>query len=236
MSADQHKPRGADRGTRPVRSYVRREGRITSAQTRALTEFWPRYGVDAAALAGAPIFPRPAPLILDIGFGDGEALALQAQQQPGVNFLGVEMHRPGVGSLLRKLVAAEVDNVRVVVADANDVLQRFPDTALAGVQLYFPDPWPKKRHHKRRLLQAPFVALIARKLQAGGVLHIATDWADYAADVLAVGDACADLENIAGAGQFLPRPATRPLTKFERRAIAAGRTIKDLRFRRRALP
>lgn len=233
MSADQHRPGGADRGARPVRSYVRRESRITPAQTRALTELWPRYGVDVATLHGAGIFPRNAPLILDIGFGDGEALALQAQQQPGVNFLGVEMHRPGVGSLLRKLVAAEIDNVRVVVADANDVLQKFPDAALAGVQLYFPDPWPKKRHHKRRLLQAPFVALIARKLQSDGVLHIATDWADYAAHALAVGDACADLENIAGAGAYVPRPTTRPLTKFERRAIAAGRAIKDLQYRRR---
>ena len=135
--------------------------------------------------------------------------------------------------MLRKLVAAEIDNVRVVVADANDVLQKFPDAALAGVQLYFPDPWPKKRHHKRRLLQAPFVALIARKLQSGGVLHIATDWADYAAHVLAVGDACTDLENIAGAGAYVSRPTTRPFTKFERRAIAAGRDIKDLQYRRR---
>lgn len=221
---------------RPVRSYVRREGRITPAQTRALRELWPRYGVDLSALFLGAIFPRRAPLTLDIGFGDGEALALDAQQQPERNFLGVEVHRPGVGSLLRKLAVADVDNVRVLVADANEVLRALPDGTLAGVQLYFPDPWPKKRHHKRRLLQAPFVALIARKLQPHGVLHVATDWDDYATHVLAVCDACTDLENIAGTGQFLPRPLTRPLTKFERRAIAAGRTINDLRFRKRDLP
>lgn len=219
---------------RPIRSYVRREGRITPAQTRALAELWPRYGVDIAAVDLAAVFPRRAPLIVDIGFGDGEALAIQAQQQPEHNFLGVEVHRPGVGSLLRRLSVADVENVRVLVADATDVLQRLPDAALAGVHLYFPDPWPKKRHHKRRLLQAPFVALIARKLRPGGVLHVATDWADYAEQVLAVGEACNELENIAGAGRFMPRPATRPLTKFERRALTLGRRIHDIQFRRRA--
>ena len=217
---------------RPVRSYVRREGRITPAQTRALRELWPRYGADLTALDLGTMFPRRAPLILDIGFGDGEALALHAQQQPERNFLGVEVHRPGVGSLLRRLAAADIDNVRVLVADANEVLQALPDGALAGVQVYFPDPWPKKRHHKRRLLQAAFVALITRKLGAGGVLHIATDWAHYAAQMLAVCDACAELENIAGAGHFVPRPAHRPLTKFERRALAAGRRIHDAMYRR----
>lgn len=239
MSADRHSPRGADRGpraahgARPVRSYVRREGRITPAQTRALTELWPRYGVEATGLDLAGIFPRRAPLILDIGFGDGEALALQAQQEPSLNFLGIEVHRPGVGSLLRKLAAVEVDNVRVLVADAGEVLRALPDGALAGVQLYFPDPWPKKRHHKRRLLQAPFVALVARKLQPHGLLHVATDWDEYAQHVLSVCDACPELENLAGPGRCVPRPASRPLTKFERRAIAAGRAINDLQYRKR---
>lgn len=218
---------------RPVRSYVRREGRITRAQTRALRELWPRYGADPTVLDLTTLFPRRAPLILDIGFGDGEALALQAQQQPGFNFLGIEVHRPGVGSLLRRLDAAEVDNVRVLVADASEVLQALPDGALAGVQLYFPDPWPKKRHHKRRLLQAPFVALIARKLQPQGLLHVATDWDDYAKHVLSVCDACPELTNLAGPGRCVPRPASRPLTKFERRAIAAGRSINDLQYRKR---
>jgi len=218
---------------RPIRSYVRRESRITPAQTRALTELWPRYGIELAALDGARLFPRRAPLILDIGFGDGEALAIQARQQPGHNFLGIEVHRPGVGSLLRKLAADELDNVRVIVGDANEVLRALPDAALAGVHVYFPDPWPKKRHHKRRLLQAPLVALIVRKLQPGGVLHVATDWADYAEQVLGVCDADPDLDNIAGAGRFVPRPAARPLTKFERRALAAGRRIRDLQYRRK---
>lgn len=218
---------------RPVRSYVRREGRITPAQTRALRELWPRYGVDPTALDLGAMFQRRAPLTLDIGFGDGEALALHAQQQPERNFLGVEVHRPGVGSLLRRLAAADIDNVRVLVADANEVLQALPDGALAGVQLYFPDPWPKKRHHKRRLLQAPFVALIARKLQPHGVLHVATDWDDYVRHALSVCDACPDLENLAGPGRCVPRPAARPFSKFERRAIAAGRSISDLQYRKR---
>lgn len=218
---------------RPIRSYVRRESRITPAQIRALTQLWPRYGIELAALDCARLFPRRAPLILDIGFGDGEALALQARQQPGHDFLGIEVHRPGVGSLLRKLAADDLDNVRVIVGDANEVLQALPDAALAGVHVYFPDPWPKKRHHKRRLLQAPFVALIARKLRPGGVLHVATDWADYAAQVLGVCDADPDLVNIAGPGRFVPRPAARPLTKFERRALAAGRGIHDLQYRRK---
>lgn len=236
MSPDRYNPGGTVRGSkaaRPVRSYVRREGRITPAQTRALTELWPRYGVTATDLDGADFFPQRAPLILDIGFGDGEALVLQAQQQPNVNFLGVEVHRPGVGSLLRKLAAADVDNVRVLVADASDVLQMFPDATLAGVQLYFPDPWPKKRHHKRRLLQTPFVALIARKLQPHGVLHVATDWDEYAQHVLRVCDACPELENLAGPGQCVSRPASRPLSKFERRALAAGRSINDLQYRKK---
>ncbi len=218
---------------RPIRSYVRRESRITSAQTRALTELWPRYGVELATLDRARLFPRHAPLIFDIGFGDGEALAIQARQQPELNFLGIEVHRPGVGSLLRKLAADDLDNVRVIVGDANEVLQALPDAALAGVHVFFPDPWPKKRHHKRRLLQAPFVTLIARKLQPGGVLHVATDWADYAEQVLGVCDADPDLASIAGPGRFVPRPAARPLTKFERRALAAGRRIHDLQYRRK---
>lgn len=218
---------------RPIRSYVRREGRITAAQTRALAELWPRYGVDASGpLNFATLFVRPAPVILDIGFGDGEALAIQAQQRPEYNFLGVEVHRPGVGSLLRKLAVADVDNVRVLIADANDVLQRLPDAALAGANLFFPDPWPKTRHHKRRLLQPAFVALIARKLQPCAVLHVATDWADYAEQALAVCGACPDIENVAGPDRFLPRPAARPLTKFERRALAMDRRIHDLQFRR----
>lgn len=218
---------------RPIRSYVRREGRITAAQTRALAELWPRYGVDASGpLNFATLFVRPAPVILDIGFGDGEALAIQAQQRPEYNFLGVEVHRPGVGSLLRRLAAADCDNVRVLVADANDVSQRLPDGALAGMNIFFPDPWPKTRHHKRRLLQPAFVALIARKLGVGGILHVATDWADYAEQVLAVCEACPDIENIAGSGRFSPRPAARPLTKFERRALAMDRRIHDLQFRR----
>ena len=221
-------------GHRPVRSYVRRESRITPAQTRALAELWPRYGI---ALSGdidpRAAFGREAPLVVDIGFGDGEALAIEAQQQPQLHFLGVEVHRPGVGRLLRRLAAAELDNVRVGIGDANDVLQRLPDAGIARVQLYFPDPWPKKRHHKRRLLQPSFVELIARKLRPDGILHLATDWEDYAQQMLATCTAVPTLANVAAPERFVPRPASRPLTKYERRALAAGRGIADLQFRRR---
>lgn len=219
---------------RPVRSYVRRESRITPAQTRALAELWPRYGIELEATFDLrAAFGGEAPLVLDIGFGDGEALAIQAQQQPQRHFLGVDVHRPGVGRLLRRLAAAELDNVRVCIGDANDVLQRLPDAAVAGVQVYFPDPWPKKRHHKRRLLQPSFVELVARKLQPDGILHLATDWEDYAQQMFATCTAVPVLENVAAPERFVPRPASRPLTKYERRALAAGRGIADLQFRRR---
>ncbi len=220
---------------RPIRSFVRREGRMTDAQRRAMVELWPRYGVEPGdGILDLPgLFGRGAPVVLEIGFGNGETLAALAVANPQINCLGIEVHRPGVGSLLRRLAAADISNVRVMVADAKDVLaHRLADGSLAAVHLFFPDPWPKKRHHKRRLVQADFVALVGCKLGPGGVFHLATDWPDYAHQMMAVLSASDALENVAGTGRFAER-GDRPPTKFERRGARLGHGVWDLVFRRR---
>lgn len=218
---------------RPIRSFVRREGRITAAQQRALREYWPRFGVDAGApLDLAALFPFPAPTFLEIGFGNGEALAAAAQAQPTHNFIGIEVHRPGVGNLLRTLAVNELTNVRVICADAVTVLRdALPPASLAGAFIFFPDPWHKSRHHKRRLIQPEFVALLAKRLQVGAVLHIATDWRDYAMHMLAVFAAAPAWQNPTSDARFVPRPASRPLTKFERRGRRLGHDTFDMLFR-----
>ena len=221
---------------RQVRSYVRREGRLTRGQRRALEESWDAYGLDLPAKnagEGAPdfarAFGRAAPLHLEIGFGDGDALLEMAAANPACNFLGAEVHRPGVGRLLRRIKEQNINNIRVFCDDAVEVLSRaIADRSLAAVYLYFPDPWPKKRHHKRRLVQPKFAALLAAKLAAGGGLHFATDIRAYAEHALECFDATADLENPAGPGNFSPRPPQRPLTKFERRGEKLGHGVWDL--------
>lgn len=220
---------------RTIRSYVRREGRITRAQQRALTELWSRYGIDdaSAPLDLPAVFGRGGPVTLEIGFGNGDTLLAAAAAQPESNFLGVEVHRPGVGSLLRKLDKAGLMNVRVAIADAKHVLEAcIPDAALAAVYLFFPDPWLKKRHHKRRLVQSGFVDLVRMKLQPGGYFHLATDWWDYAEHMLAVLSRARGLANAAGAGRYAPRPPTRPATKFEQRGRKLGHDVWDLMFHR----
>ena len=220
--------------TRPIRSYVLRQGRTTPAQRRALEELFARYGIEFrdAPLSPVEIFGRKAPLVLEIGSGMGETTAAIAAAQPGTDFIAVEVHSPGVGSLLRKIEALELRNLRVVRHDAVEVLSHMiADGALAGIHLFFPDPWPKKRHHKRRLVQPGFAALAARKLAPGGTLHGVTDWADYAEQMLAVLSAEPLLENTAHG--FAPRPAHRPPTKFERRGLELGHPVHDLLFRRR---
>lgn len=220
---------------RPIRSFVRREGRITPAQTRALAQLLPRHGVAPgdAPLDFAALFGREAPVYLEIGFGNGEALAAMAGAHPENNYLGIEVHRPGVGMLLRGLEAGAVTNVRIICADAREILERrIPDGSLSGVYIFFPDPWPKKRHHKRRLVQPEFVTLLRRKLLVGGLLHLATDWEDYAQQMLAVLSSADGLENTAPAGQFVSRPPARPLTRFERRGHRLGHGVWDLVFRR----
>lgn len=219
---------------RTVRSFVRREGRMTPAQQRALQTLWTKYGLDPASHAHpATVFAHPGPLTLEIGFGNGATLLAMAQAAPGENFIGIEVHRPGVGRLLQGLEQLELDNVRVFNADAVPVLQEaVPDGCLDRVLLFFPDPWHKKRHHKRRLVQAGFVALLARKLRPGGILHMATDWEDYAAHMLAVVGASGQFRNLAGNGLYAGRPAWRPQTKFETRGIRLGHTVHDLLFER----
>ena len=225
----------AARPRRPIRSFVRREGRITKAQERALTELWPRYGVDAgdAPLDLCALFGRKAPVHVEIGFGNGDVLAAMAARHPEYDYLGIEVHRPGIGALLRRLEAAGLGNARVMRADAKEVLARnIPDAALSAVNIFFPDPWPKKRHHKRRLIQPEFAELVRRKLQPGGMLHLATDWRDYAEQMLDVLSQTPGFENTAAAGAFAPRPEERPLTKFEQRGKRLGHEVYDLSFRR----
>ncbi len=220
---------------RPVRSFVRREGRLTPAQRRALVELWPRYGVETGDVPFdfPSIFGRDAPRILEIGFGDGRSLLQQAEANPAQDFLGIEVHRPGVGRLLLALQRAGVENVRVICEDAVTVLRRnVPDGSLAAVQLFFPDPWPKKRHHKRRIVQPDFVRLVTRKLVPGGRFHLATDWEDYARHMMEVLSSEPGLRNVAGPGAFSPRPSVRPLTKFERRGQRLGHGVWDLIFER----
>lgn len=219
---------------RPIRSYVLRQGRITDAQRRALERLWPRYGItlDATPLDLDAVFGRAARVILDIGFGNGNALVAHAAAHPTYDFLGVEVHRPGVGSLLLKLEAAGVENVRVIVADVNDVLARLPAGTLGGVHIFFPDPWPKKRHHKRRLVQPAFAARVRDALRPGGYVHCATDWDDYAAQMLDVFEATPGFVNAAGPRQYAERPATRGVTRFEERGRAAGHVVRDMVFNR----
>ena len=221
---------------RPIRSFVLRQGRLTPAQQRALDEAMPRFGVayapqllDLAALFGRSESAR----IIEIGFGMGETTAAIAQAQPERDFLGIEVHTPGVGSLLRHIQGRSLENVRVVQHDAVDVLRHMiPDASLDGVHIFFPDPWHKKRHHKRRLIQADFVALLVGKLKVGGYLHVATDWQEYAEWTLDVLRAEPRLENTAS--DYAPRPDYRPLTKFEQRGLRLGHGVWDLIFRSRS--
>jgi tRNA (guanine-N7-)-methyltransferase len=218
---------------RPIRSFVLRQGRISNAQRRAREELMPVYGVPfaPARLDLERLFGRTAPKILEIGFGMGETTAAIAREHPENDYLGVEVHTPGVGSLLKRTAELHLENVRVIQHDAVEVLQHMiaPD-ALDGVHIFFPDPWPKKRHHKRRLIQAPFTALLASRLRSGAYLHAATDWENYAQQMLEVLSAEPALRN-AAAG-FADRPGTRPQTKFEQRGRRLGHRTWDLVFRK----
>ena len=220
---------------RPVRSYVLRQGRLSPAQQRALVALLPTLGIP---FVDAPLdfdraFGRRAPRVLEIGFGMGETTAAIAQARPGEDFLGIEVHSPGVGSLLKRLVEQNLANVRVIQHDAVEVVARMiPPAALAGIHVFFPDPWPKKRHHKRRLLQPDFLRALALRLAPDGYLHVATDWKEYAEEILAALTAEPLLANL-GDG-FAPRPAYRPLTKFEARGLKLGHGVWDIVFRRRS--
>ena len=218
---------------RPIRSYVLRQGRFSPAQQRARTELLPRYGIEyrPEPLDFTQAFGRHAPLVAEVGFGMGETTARIAEENPGTDYLAIEVHSPGVGSLLRQLEAKSLGNVRVIQYDAVDVLRDMvPESALAAIHIFFPDPWPKKRHHKRRLVQAPFVELAARRLAKGGILHVATDWQEYADEVLELLSRCGLLANTAAG--FAPRPPWRPETKFERRGRSLGHGVWDIIFER----
>ena len=221
-------------GAKPrIRSFVLRAGRVGSGQARALAELGPRFLLpyQARPLDLDSVFNRAAPKILEIGFGMGEGLAEIASAHPENDYLGVEVHTPGVGALLKQLGERNLTNVRIVQHDAVDVLNHMlvPES-FAGAQVFFPDPWHKTRHHKRRLIQPPLVQLLASRLQAGGYLHLATDWEDYAVQMLAVLRAEPILVNTAE--DYAPRPESRPLTKFEARGLRLGHGVWDLLFRR----
>jgi tRNA (guanine-N7-)-methyltransferase len=221
---------------RPIRSFVLRPGRITAGQRKALDENWPGWGLDRAAgrFESQQAFGREGPLVLEIGFGMGSSLVQMAAAAPATNFLGVEVHRPGVGKLMHNMVASGVDNIRVYCDDAVAVLNEcLVDSSLDRVQIFFPDPWHKKKHHKRRLIQQDFIALLSSRLKPGGVLHLATDWENYAQHILSVLDAADTLENLSTAGGYVPRPEDRPLTKFEQRGQRLGHGVWDLMYRRR---
>lgn len=216
---------------RRIRSFVKREGRFTQGQQRAFELFWEKFGLDYSeqTIYLSELFEREAPTILEIGFGNGESLATMAEQNSDKNYLGIEVHRPGAGQLLQHIENKALSNVRVSTHDAVEVLkQQLPDESLSGVQIFFPDPWPKKRHHKRRIIQADFMSLLATKLIPSGFVHLATDWANYAEHMLDVMQAHPDFNNTVD--NFIPRPDFRPLTKFENRGLKLGHEIFDLMF------
>jgi tRNA (guanine-N7-)-methyltransferase len=218
---------------RHIRSFVLRAGRITVAQQRALTDLWPHHGLEfgAAPFDLTAVFGRQAPCCMEIGFGTGDVIGTLAAGNPERNYIGVEVHRSGVGRLLLHAEQSKLTNLRVICHDAVEVLnERIPDAALAEVLIFFPDPWHKKRHNKRRLIEAQFVATIVRKLGVGGMLRLATDWQPYAEQMLEVCNANPQLRSQSADATFVDRPAFRPLTRFERRGERLGHGVWDLAY------
>ena len=218
---------------RQIRSFVLRQGRVSKAQRRAYSDLLPLYGVpfSSSALDLDRLFGRAAPRILEIGFGMGETTATIAQEHPENDYLGIEVHTPGVGSLLKRIADLHLANLRIIQHDAIEVVQHMiAPAALDGVHVFFPDPWPKKRHHKRRLIQPGFVALLASRMKPGACVHACTDWEEYARQMLEVLSAEPALRNTASA--YASRPEARPETKFERRGLALGHRVWDLVFRK----
>jgi tRNA (guanine-N7-)-methyltransferase len=219
-----------------IKSFVLRAGRMTSGQARALEQLWPEYGIDFAncALDLDAIFGRRAPRCLEIGFGIGEVIGALAQANPGVDYLGIEVHRPGVGRLLQHCAQAGISNLRIICHDAVEVLRYgIAAGALQEVLIFFPDPWRKKRHHKRRLIDAQFLELVADKLQTGGILRMATDWQPYAEQMLQHGNACGRFESLSCDGTFVDRYEARSPTRFERRGERLGHGVWDLAYRKK---
>ena len=218
---------------RPIRSFVLRAGRVTAAQERALAELWPTFGVD---FDGRPLdldtlFGRRAPRCLEIGFGAGEVIGALAKAHPETDHVGIEVHRAGVGRLLLHAQEEALANLRIICHDAVEVLaSSIADDSFDSILIFFPDPWHKKRHHKRRLIDAPFLGTLAAKLKAGGVLRLATDWQAYAEQMLSVGNACERLESLSADRTYVERPDFRPATRFERRGARLGHGVWDLAY------
>lgn len=214
-----------------IRSFVLRQGRISSAQRRACENLLPKYGIpfNENLLDLDQVFGRQAPKILEIGFGMGESTAAMAQSHPENDYLGIEVHTPGVGSLLNQIEQLELMNLRIIQHDAVAVLQHMlPAACLNGIHIFFPDPWPKARHHKRRLIQPALIARLCEHLKPGGYIHVATDWEDYAVQILQVLQNEPRLSNTAA--DYAPRPEYRPLTKFEQRGLRLGHAVWDIIF------
>lgn len=220
---------------RQIRSFVRREGRLTPGQQRALDNHWPVFGIDDDTDLSDlnALFGREAPKIIEIGFGNGASLIEMAKNQPDQDYIGIEVHRPGVGQLLKAIDEEQLTNVRVACTDAVQLIKhRIKNQVLARVQIYFPDPWHKKRHNKRRIIQPEFVNVLADKLAHGGHLHLATDWQDYAEQMLADVSSNARFHNTSPDNTYIERPSYRPLTKFEQRGHRLGHGVWDLVFKR----
>jgi len=220
-----------------IPSFVRRKGRISKAQKRALESLWPRYGIELdKILYLEALFGREAEKHLEIGFGRGDALITMAKAHPEHDYIGIDIYRPGIGSLLLQIEAAELTNVRIISADAVELLQKYlPPHCLDAVYLFFPDPWHKQRHHKRRLVQAEFLKLLAQRLKYGAIFHLATDWENYAEQMLVELEAAPDFINSMPDGGFAPRPPERTLTKFEQRGLRLGHGVWDLVYQRRLI-
>jgi len=219
---------------RQIRSFVKREGRLTKGQASALERFWPTMGLEKPEKPFdlKQVFGREAPVVLEIGFGMGHSLVQMAKEAPEQDFIGIEVHRPGVGACLMEAEAQNVENLRVIEEDAVEVLKHWiADGSLSKVQIYFPDPWHKKRHHKRRIIQPDFVQLVRSKLKPGGILHLATDWENYAEHMLEVMNPAEGWENLSADNTFIPRPDERPLTKFEKRGQKLGHGVWDMKFK-----
>jgi tRNA (guanine-N7-)-methyltransferase len=218
-----------------IRSFVIRAGRMTDSQKTAFSRHWPNYGLSLfnGIIDPQQLFKRNAPLVVEMGFGMGDSLLAMAKAAPDTDFIGIEVHPPGVGRVINLAAQDNINNLRVYLADATDVLEGcFNDASIDRFQLYFPDPWHKKKHHKRRVVQTEFIRLIHKKLRLGGVLHMATDWQAYAEHMLEVVSAEPEFANLAGATGFSPRPDYRPITKFERRGENLGHGVWDLLFER----
>ncbi|GKW03869.1 tRNA (guanosine(46)-N7)-methyltransferase TrmB [Pectobacterium odoriferum] len=223
------------RPMRRIRSFVRRQGRLTNGQQLALDNYWPVMGVEyqTELVDFNALFGRDAPVVLEIGFGMGASLVTMAAQHPEQNFLGIEVHLPGVGACLASAQEAGISNLRVMCHDAIEVLMNMiPDGSLSMVQLFFPDPWHKARHNKRRIVQVPFVQLVQSKLKVGGVFHMATDWEPYAQHMLEVMTSVTEYRNLSNNNEYVERPESRPLTKFEARGQRLGHGVWDLMFER----